>query len=231
MPRTIGRAGRGLAVRLLAPCLLLAACSLPVPDSRPENVGRVIEVADGDTVVIRTASDDVRIRIFGIDAPESGQSYGAEARQTTRSLLLGRDVTVRQRDVDQYGRIVAELLLDGADVGATLIAAGAAWHYRAFSDSSEYAELEAQAYRERVGLWSDPEPVPPWTWRARTRDTESTGVVRVDTPFAGNRRSQIFHARGCPDFTCANCTVAFESAAAASAAGYRPHSCVREPNE
>lgn len=226
----IGLHGTSRAARVLLACLLAAGCAEPPPDG----IGRVVDVADGDTVVVRLDGDDVRIRIFGVDAPESDQAYGAESREFTRRLLLGQDVAVRTRDVDQYGRTVAALSVDGVDVGATLLAEGAAWHYRAFSSDARYADLEAAARQAGTGLWRDDAAVPPWTWRTAERRTHPYPGQRagsVETAFVGNRRSQVFHARGCPDFACANCNVAFGTAAAATAAGYRPHSCVRETIE
>lgn len=188
-----------------------------------EFTARVVEVVDGDTLTVRRGTADVRVRIFGIDAPESGQAYGAEARDEARRLLQGRDVAVRQRDVDQYERIVAELRVGDVDVGPALIRAGAAWNYAYFSEDERYAALEAEARRAGLGLWRAPEPVAPWRWRA-----EAAARTSVEAPFVGNRRSQVFHARGCESFDCPNCTEPFESSDAARAAGYRPHAaCVR----
>src|SRR5690606_31570553 len=102
---------RAAAIALLT--LALSACDAPLP----AETGRVVDVADGDTFVVRMAGEDRRVRLFGVDAPESDQAYGAEARRIARDLLLGRDVVVHQRDVDQYNRLVAELTMDGIEVG------------------------------------------------------------------------------------------------------------------
>jgi len=195
--------------------------------------GRVLSVEDGDTVRVQRGAGDVRIRIFGIDAPEANQPYGAEAREQARRLLLDRTVVVLMKDVDQYGRLVAALSVDGRDVGTALISAGAAWNYAQFSQDERFAILESQAREARLGLWALPDPTPPWLFRASGRGAganESRGrsAGNGDEGVRGNVSSRVFHAAGCVHFTCASCTAVFESAAAAQAAGYRPHAeCVR----
>lgn len=192
---------------------------------------RVLAVEDGDTVRVRRGQGDVRIRIFGIDAPEATQPFGPEARDAARQLLLNRTVEVALKDVDQYGRLVATLRVDGRDIGAELIASGAAWNYAQFSQDDRFASLESDARDAKRGLWALPDPTPPWIFRSAARG-RGAGPEGSRGPsigaFHGNTTSRVFHAPGCENYTCANCTVVFENAAAATAAGYRPHAaCVR----
>ena len=168
--------------------------------------------------------------IFGIDAPEATQAYGPEARELARRLLLNRTVVVAMKDVDQYGRIVAALSVDGREVGPELIAAGAAWNYAQFSQDEQYATLEAGARSARRGLWQAADPTPPWLFRSAARGGGPAAArgAPASTGLHGNTSSRVFHAPGCEHYACANCTVTFESSAAAIAAGYRAHEqCVR----
>ena len=131
----------------------------------------VVGVSDGDTIQANCARSTRTIRISSIDAPESGQPFGAEAKAATTALVLNRTVSVRAVDHDRYGRTVAFVgLADGRDLGRELVRAGAAWHYVRYSQDPELGKLEAAARSARVGLWADPLPEPPTVYRARQRE-------------------------------------------------------------
>lgn len=131
---------------------------------------RVVNVHDGDTV---TALDEEnvqhRIRLQGIDAPETGQPFGRAARDDLVDLVKGKTVSVEQRGRDRYGRVLATLEVGGEDVGSRMVARGLAWHYVRFSKDERLAAAEREARAARRGLWGDPSPVPPWDWRAAAR--------------------------------------------------------------
>jgi hypothetical protein len=176
--------------------------------------------------------ETVRIRLFGVDAPENGQPFGEHAREHAVRLLLDETVVVSMRDVDMYGRLVVALTLHGRDVAEQLVQAGSAWHYTQYSGDGRLAALERSARASRAGLWAQSNPMPPW----RFREIERERAMAADGPaagqragaFHGNRSSKVFHAPGCESYACPNCTAVFASAAAAREAGYRPHAaCVR----
>ncbi len=121
----------------------------------------VRRVLDGDTLQL---SDGRTIRIHGIDAPESGQSYGEKATAAL-APLEGHRVKVQPVETDRYGRTVAKLFYEGEDIGLLMIRAGFAWHYAKYDSSRDYAGAEREAREARRGLWADPSPVPPWEWR------------------------------------------------------------------
>jgi endonuclease YncB( thermonuclease family) len=130
---------------------------------------RVVEVEDGDTFDVRcSAGGEVTIRLHGVDAPESAQPYGTEATQTARQYIGGKDVRVSVEDVDRYGRAVARIEVGGGDLSEMLVRDGLAWWYRRYApDAAELERLEQQARNAGRGLWSRPNPVPPWKWRDR----------------------------------------------------------------
>jgi len=204
-------------VGLLLTVSWASACSVA-----PEFTAKVIGVADGDTITVLRDRSQVRIRLDGIDCPESGQAFGSRAKAYTAALALGKVVKVRPRNKDRYGRTVAAVLLsDGRNLNHELVRAGFAWWVRKYaSHDSELARLEAEAQAARRGLWSDGHPIEPWEWRnARaTASSNETGAV------IGNRSSQVYHAPGCPNGASlsAQNRIDFASAAAARAAGYRP---------
>ena len=94
--------------------------------------GQVTRVVDGDTFWI--SSQDVRIRVWGLDAPEVDMPGGSQATATLSNMIAGQELTCRQRDIDQYGRIVGQCFLaDGRDITAAMIASGTAQEYCHFS--------------------------------------------------------------------------------------------------
>lgn len=135
--------------------------------------GRVADVKDGDTIVVEDrVGQFLTVRFNGIDAPESNQSYGREARDFLRGLLTGRSVQVEIVKMDRYGRYVGKVMLDdGADVGLAMIRAGLAWWYERYAreqsraDRAAYASAEQEARRRRLGLWQDERPIAPWDYR------------------------------------------------------------------
>jgi len=158
---------------------LLLAGLLPRPTgAAPEFHGRVVGVADGDTITVLHDGRAEKIRLYGIDAPEKGQAFGQRAKEFTAELAFGITVTVRVRDHDRYGRTVAEVVLpDGQSLNQELVRAGYAWWYRRYSKDPILARLEADAHDAHRGLWADPHPVPPWDWR-RTPHRRVAGVTR-----------------------------------------------------
>ena len=188
----------------------------------------VEHVDDGDTFSVRAGTRTFRIRLSGVDAPEIGQQSGIESRNRLRALIFDRTIDVQPVGVDQYGRLLACPIVDGQNLCETMVAEGWAWHYRQYSSDARLAALERQAREARRGLWSGPDPRPPWERRAEERGRSGAGTAAVAGPFHGNVKSLVYHAAGCPDYNCASCTAVFATREAAEAAGYRPHrECVR----
>ncbi len=141
--------------------------------------GQVIRVSDGDTLVIE---DDTgtrhKIRLLGIDAPESAQAYGPAATEFLRSRALGAPATVHWQVRDRYQRVVGQVFVHTEDMGLGLIRAGLAWHYRAYAkdqaadDRGAYAAAELAARAEGQGLWAEAELTPPWDWRRMLRSQQ-----------------------------------------------------------
>jgi endonuclease YncB( thermonuclease family) len=132
---------------------------------------KVVGVTDGDSITVLAPGDrQDKIRLHGIDCPESGQAFGKRAKQFTSNQCFGKTITYRKMDIDRYGRTVATVYLDdGRELNLEIIKAGYAWHYRRYSDRQDYADAEAQARSEKLGLWSDPHAKPPWEWRREKR--------------------------------------------------------------
>jgi endonuclease YncB( thermonuclease family) len=130
----------------------------------------VVGISDGDTLRARCSarrSATLAVRLAEIDAPEKGQRYGRQSRQHLVSLCLRDHAQVQPTATDRYGRTVAHVRCRGVDAGTEQVRAGMAWVYDRYATTSALFALEAQARRERRGLWADAAPVAPWEWRRR----------------------------------------------------------------
>ena len=128
--------------------------------------GRVVWVFDGDSIRVAREKKVITVRVAGIDAPEKGQPFANQARAFTFKLALKKTVTVREKENDRYGRTVAQIFLpDGRSLSQALVRAGLAWWYRRYSQDQTLMMLEKKAKKAGIGLWSDPDPVPPWVWK------------------------------------------------------------------
>jgi endonuclease YncB( thermonuclease family) len=124
---------------------------------------RVIDVADGDNIIVLTASNKrIIINLGGIDCPEIGQVFAQEAFQFTSDQCLGKTIKYRIFGVDIYNRIIATVYLeDGRELNLEILKAGFAWHYKRYSKRQDYADAESYARKAGIGLWQDPQSVPP----------------------------------------------------------------------
>lgn len=152
--------------------LLFLISSLPSSALSQDFTGQVIGVLDGDSIEVLHDRKAQRIRLYGIDCPEKRQAFGNRAKQATAALVFDRSVTVEHHGRDKYRRILGEVLLsDGTHVNRELVAEGWCWWYRKYApEDVTLAALEAAARVAHKGLWSDPNPVPPWEWRKRSKE-------------------------------------------------------------
>lgn len=130
-----------------------------------ELVGRVVGIADGDTLTILVRHQQVKIRLADIDAPESGQPYGSQSKQSLSSVCFGKPAVVNTAGTDRYGRTIGRVSCSGVDANAFQVRAGMSWVYEKYAprESSLY-EMQHEAMAAKRGLWAA-EAVPPWEWR------------------------------------------------------------------
>lgn len=163
--------------KLLFPVVLVATW-LPAVHAKPgthepfEVTGRVIKNHDGDTIKLQTTERGIiDVRLSGADTPETGQAYWKAARGALHELVAGKPVTVWCYKTDKYDREVCHVAVSGKDTGLELIRGGYAWYAHMFaheltaSQQKTYPKAEEQARRQRIGLWQEPDPMPPWECR------------------------------------------------------------------
>lgn len=152
-------------MRLLILLLLIPIAALA------DLTGRVVGVADGDTITVLDASKGLtKIRLHQIDAPEKttggrGQDFGQRSKQSLSELVYGKQVRIEVADTDKYGRTVGTVWVSGKDANLEQIRRGMAWVYTKYASDPEYFAAEPIAKSSRTGLWSQPNATSPWVFR------------------------------------------------------------------
>ena len=162
---------------------MLALVSLRASAAAPPLVlvRHVMNIVDGDTIDVQLQSGPIRVRIWGIDAPEHDQPYGAKAKEQLAKLIDGRDVELEPAKQTSYDRMVARVVVNGADVDAEMVKSGAAMaerrYLRQLPGGKSYRTFEQSARSAKSGMWSLPadQRIAPWQWRHKKSRT---------TPFA-----------------------------------------------
>ena len=128
---------------------------------------KVIGIKDGDTFVLLIDGKEQTVRLAHIDCPEKKQPFGNKAKQFATDLCFGKYITlVHQNGYDRNKRLITELILeDGRNVNKELVSNGLAWHFKKYSEDVEYANLETEARKKKIGICSQPDPIAPWECR------------------------------------------------------------------
>ncbi len=177
--------------------------------SGPTLTGKVVAVHDGDTFTLQSGSSLYKVRLAEVDAPEMGQVFGQQARRFTEELALGRRVRVNISLIDKYDRRVGTVIIeDGRVLNEELVHAGLAWYYRVSPvRNPRLQRLEQGAFQNRLGLWVEKDPIPPWEFRRESTLPElpaTASQVDYDRIFhygmVGNRRTKKFRWPACKHY-------------------------------
>ena len=160
------------ASSIVACCMCLSAETVGARINTVANTnsvsGRVISVADGDTItIIGDGNAQYKIRLNAIDAPEKSQAFGQKSKQQLSNYVFGKDITVTWKSKDKYGRVLGTVFVGGKDINLQMVRDGYAHHYKRFDNSPAYAAAEIEARQNRRGLWADPNPISPEDYRHR----------------------------------------------------------------
>jgi len=142
-----------------------------------ELIGKVIKVSDGDTITVLDSNNQKhKIRLKGIDAPESQQVYGDISTQSLSELVYDKEVLVTWDKKDKYYRILGKVIVDGNDANYEQLTKGLAWYYKQYEkdlsdeDKKRYSEAEEWARNYTEGLWADSNSIPPWEFRRKRKN-------------------------------------------------------------
>lgn len=152
-------------ITILIFCLFLL---LPSQTLAATLSGKVVRVADGDTITILTPDKkQVKIRLVEIDAPEKEQPYGQASKKMLSDMVFGKDVTVEWDKIDRYQRTLGRVFVGDIDVNLQQVKTGAAWAYTRYLTDDKIKQAEITARKQKVGLWAlqSDQIVPPWEWR------------------------------------------------------------------
>ena len=134
--------------------------------------GRVVGVADGDTItIVDNTNTQYKIRLAGIDAPEKMQPFGNVSKKSLSDMVYGKQVAVDYNKQDRYGRTVGKVIVDGVDANLEQVKRGLAWFYKKYQneqplqDRLDYLHAQEAAEVSKVGLWAEQTPTPPWDFR------------------------------------------------------------------
>ena len=140
--------------------------------------GTVVKVVDGDTLAVASSKGVTKIRLAWVDAPESNQTYGQEAKHVLSNYVLNKEIEIFEIGTDKNGYHIAEIVTpeDGI-INIRLLQDGSAWVYTPLTDKFKLTEhlkqSEARARLAGAGLWSQPNPVEPLAWR-KTHKQQTT---------------------------------------------------------
>jgi micrococcal nuclease len=139
--------------------LLALVLAFTALGQEPVVLGRVVGVTDGDTIKVLVAEKQLlRIRLAFCDAPEKKQAFGTRAKQAISELVFGKDIELRTHAIDRYGRTVAQVEVDGKDVGAEMMQQGMAWVYERYITEASteiqdtYRKAQEEARADQRGL-------------------------------------------------------------------------------
>jgi micrococcal nuclease len=147
---------------------------ITAPVQLPETVitARVVGITDGDTIrALTNDNQSFRIRLRNIDAPEKGQAFGQAAKQNLSRYIFDHTVELHVFGTDRYGRYLAFIMLDGVDINLQQVKDGMAMIYEKYIVNSSveiqtnYLAAQECAQSLCLGLWSEPDPIPPWEFR------------------------------------------------------------------
>ena len=149
--------------------LIILCC--PILLFATEFSARVIRVVDGDSVNVLRLPDkeELKLRLYGIDAPEWKQAYGKESKDALKGLLgLNTEILVKVLDEDKYGRLICKLHLNSENISVNewMVSEGNAWQYEKYAPNNiDHQTAEKNARKNKLGLWSSTDPTPPWNFR------------------------------------------------------------------
>jgi endonuclease YncB( thermonuclease family) len=177
----------------------IGGCSAAAEDSGQRLTGKVVAIADGDTLTLLVDSTQTKVRLAEIDAPESRQPWGNRSKQALATKVFGKLVTVEVLEIDRYGRTVGRVWLKNRDINREMVREGHAWVYRRYLIDESLLDDENAAKAVSAGLWRLPDPVAPWEWRRGNRAAPSFTEAPGGCSIKGNinaKGDRLYHLPG-----------------------------------
>ena len=166
---------------------------------------KVIGISDGDTIkVLLFDKQQMSLRLYGVDSPESGQDYGKKAKEFTSNAVFGKTVEVQDMGDGKFGRRAAIVSINGTVLNEELLKNGFAWHYEDYCKipaSATWAQYAAKAKEQGLGLWAGKNPLEPWKFR---KGELPSGT---EMSYSVNIKTNTVHRTGCRYYECKDCNL------------------------
>ncbi|WP_027159149.1 thermonuclease family protein [Methylobacter luteus] len=189
---------------------LVLALALLAPFSAfsTEWTGTVVGILDGDTLTVLNADKrQVKIRMAGIDAPESKQAFGTQSKKSLSNICFKKSVIIDDHGTDRYKRTLGRITCDGIDANAEQVKRGMAWAYKQYLTDQTIAGLEETAKASKTGLWVDENPIPPWEFRHGSKTAKAAKKLPVKKVSASSAGFECGSKSRCGDMSsCAEAT-------------------------
>jgi len=164
-----------------------------VPDSKDSQAATLVEVEDGDTIRVMLNDSPYTVSLYGIDTPERTQTHGVQAMQAIARLINSRTISLQIYDKDTAThRCLAVVSAGQKNINELLVKGGHAWVKKEHCYESfcrDWLSYQQKAAEGGKGLWSYPEPIAPWVWRAMPPE-QRYDLQRGYSPVANGLRSR-----------------------------------------
>lgn len=160
--------------------------------------GKLIAVSDGDTFTLLSSDKtEYKIRLNGIDCPEKGQDFSKKAKNYTYQFCQGKTVFAEIVSKDKYGRSIANVSVNGISLNQSLVAEGLAWHFVKYSSDATLAQLELNARKKKINIWSLTNPMAPWIYRHRGELQLIAPLAKGNVYICQSTGSKTYHNKMC----------------------------------
>lgn len=154
---------------------LLSLLAFAAPALAQDIACKVVGVSDGDTITCLTSSKtQIKVRLNQIDAPESKQAFGTQAKKSLSDMVFNKQIIVKSTGTDKYGRTLGELYIGNININKQMVAEGMSWAYREYLTDRDYLVLESSARAKKIGIWSEPNPIYPSDFRKQAKNKNSS---------------------------------------------------------
>lgn len=137
--------------------------------ARADFSGRIVSIADGDTLTVLVDHQQYKVRLVEIDAPEKSQAFGNRSKQSLSDMCFDKEAQIQDKGKDRYGRTLGRVYCMGLDANVEQVKKGMAWVYDKYVTDISLYRLQYEAKAAKRGLWADADPVPPWEWRHKPK--------------------------------------------------------------
>lgn len=160
--------------------------------------GKLVAVSDGDTFTLLSSDQtEYKIRLNGIDCPEKGQDFSKKAKNYTYQFCQGKTVFAEIVSKDKYGRSIANVSVNGISLNQSLVAEGLAWHFVKYSSDATLAQLELNARKKKINIWSLTNPMAPWIYRHRGELQLIAPLAKGNVYICQSSGSKTYHNKMC----------------------------------